>query len=197
MKTLLQAILFLLMQLGSIRKGYEQENTKQQLLRIYEDNDFLNIRGKGTDDAYTNGTRFDYFYTKKNPSQFVVDRYIPKAGDSAVNIFGWGIMQIMITPQDITKTEYQPDDYPYSGALFATHTLYSYNPAGKYDFQTELILGMMGPASFAEQTQIFIHQLINYKRPMGWDNQLGNDPLININFTAEKTKLFRLMLVLF
>lgn len=163
-----------------------QENADTRLFRAYEDNDFINVRGKGTDNAYTNGTRFDLFYTKKNASRFILDRKMPKAGDSSIDVFGWGIMQTMFTPNDITKTTYQPDDYPYSGALFATHTLYSYNPEEKYSFQTELLVGVMGPAAMAKQTQVLLHQLIHYQRPMGWANQLGNDPLININFTAEK-----------
>ena len=167
-------------------KATAQQTQATHIFRVYEDNDFINIRGKGTDNAYTNGTRVDYFYTKNKPSRFIVDRTMPKAGDSSINVFGWGLMQAMFTPNDISKTIYQPDDYPYSGALFATHTLYSYNPQKKYSYQTELVLGMMGPDAFAKQTQIFIHRMIHYKRPMGWDNQLGNDPLININFTAEK-----------
>lgn len=186
MRTVLLSVIFLTIQLINNQplKAQQQENTR--LFRLYEDNDFLNWRGKGTDDAYTNGTRLDVFYTKSHPSRFIVDRNMPTAGDSAINVFGWGLMQVMFTPQDITQTAWQPNDYPYAGGLFATHSLYSYNPRKKYSYQTELLLGVMGPASFAKEAQIFMHRLIHYKRPMGWDNQLGNDPLINIGFTAEK-----------
>jgi len=164
----------------------KEEKTPTRLLRIYEDNDFINIRGQGTDDAYTNGTRIDLFYTKDKPSRWFIDRNLPKAGDSSINVFGWGLEQLMFTPDDISKSGYQPDDYPYSGALLITHTLYSYNPQKKYDFQTELVLGVMGPASLARQTQEAVHHLIHYQQPMGWDHQFRNDLLLNINFTAEK-----------
>lgn len=187
MKQYLHFLLFLLfIQLKEAGRVQAQHDTVTRLFRIYEDNDFFNIRGKGTDNAYTNGTRFDLFYTKKKPSRFFLDRAMPKAGDSSVNIYGWGLMQVMFTPIDISKTEYQPDDYRYAGALFATHTLYSYNDVKKYDIQTELLLGVMGPASFAAQTQTFVHRLIHYQKPMGWDNQLKNDLVLNINLTAEK-----------
>ncbi len=165
-------------------KAQEKENTR--LFRIYEDNDFLNIRGQGTDDAYTNGLRFDLFYTKSHPSKFVLDRNLPTAGDSSINVFGWGLMQVMFTPADISIATPQPNDYPWSGGLFATHSLYSYNPKHKYSYQTELLLGVMGPMALARQAQTFVHHIINYQKPMGWGNQLGNDPLLNINFTAEK-----------
>ncbi len=185
MKPFLQSFILLIFALIVKQAAFAQQQVTR-MFRVYEDNDFINIRGKGTDNAYTNGTRFDLFYTKNKASRFVIDRNMPKAGDSSINIYGWGLMQAMFTPNDITKTAYQPDDYPYSGALFATHTLYSYNPREKYSFETELVLGVMGPAAFAKQTQVFLHRLIHYQRPMGWANQLGNDPLININFTAEK-----------
>ena len=156
------------------------------LFRIYEDNDFINTRGLGTDNAYTNGTRVDLFYTKRHPSRHSWDAFMPKAGANSVNVYGWGIMQLMFTPNDISTADYQPDDYPYSGALVATHTLYSYNPVKKFDLQTELVAGVIGPASLAKQTQIAVHRLIHYQRPMGWSHQFRNDLLLNVNMTAEK-----------
>jgi len=92
----------------------------------------------------------------------------------------------MITPTDISTEDFQPNDYAYAGALFALHSLYSYNAQKKYGFQTEILAGVRGPASFGKQVQTGVHGLIDYQKPKGWDNQLRNMPLININFTAEK-----------
>lgn len=39
-------------------------------LRIRWDNDFINLRGDGTDRYYTNDMRVDYFYTKKQKAKF-------------------------------------------------------------------------------------------------------------------------------
>ena len=166
-----------------------QSSGPSRLFRVHEDNDFLNLRGNGTDQAYTNGIRFDQFYTKKHPSRFFIDRWMPVAGDSSINVFGWGLTQKMFTPNDISKTYHQPDDYEYAGALFVTHSLFSYNQSKKYNIQTEIILGIRGPASLARATQTLLHNLINYQKPMGWDNQLKTSPLINISITAEKQLL--------
>jgi len=38
-------------------------------------------------------------------------------------------------------------------AFIGTHSLYSYDAKKKYGFQTELLAGIRGVASFAEQTQ--------------------------------------------
>ena len=156
------------------------------LFRIYEDDDFINIRGKGTDDAYTNGTRLDYFYMPRKRPDWFIDNAIPRAGDSSVDAYGWGLMQLMYTPDDLTSTAYQPDDYPWSGALIATHTVYSYNPTRKYDFQTELVMGVLGPAALTKETQTLVHNLIHYIKPMGWSHQFRDYPMLNVNFTTEK-----------
>ena len=164
----------------------DQRDPPTRMLRVSEDNDFMNIHGYATDDAYTAGTRIDLFYTKQHPSHFFPDRALPRAGDSSVNVFSWGVMQQLCTPDDIGNPDYQPDDYPWSAALVATHALYSYNPVKKYDFQTELVLGVVGPAAYGEPTQRYVHRLLRFQRPRGWDHQFRNALLANINFTAEK-----------
>jgi lipid A 3-O-deacylase len=161
-------------------------DSNQHLLRIYEDDDFINIRGCGTDDAYTNGSRVDYFYVPKHRPRGFIAHIIPRAGDSSIDVYGWGLMQLMYTPDNISSTAYQPNDYPYSGALIAIHSIYSYNPVKKYDFQTELVAGILGPAALDQQSQTMVHHLIHYIRPMGWSHQFRDAPLLNINFTAEK-----------
>ncbi len=176
---------------GNFLTGFAQspsnahDDTLTHLLRIYEDNDFINIWGEGTDDAYTNGTRIDYFYQHRRRS-YGIDRWMPAAGDSAVDIYGWGVMQIMYTPDDITDPDYQPNDYPWSGELIVLHSRYSYNPEKRYDLQTELVLGVIGPAATNRQTQSMVHHLIRYDQPAGWDHQYRNDLLANVNLTAEK-----------
>ncbi len=158
----------------------------KKMFRFYEDNDYINLRLKGTDEAYTNGTRLDLFYEKNRNTFFFLNKWMPLAGKNAINTYGWGIMQSMYTPEDITKTEPDPLDFPYAGVLFITHSIHSSNAVKKYSFNTELQMGIIGPLSLAKESQIAIHKLIKYKRPMGWDHQLPTDLALNINFSAEK-----------
>lgn len=158
----------------------------QPVLRIYEDDDFFNIRGKGTDEGYTNGTRIDYFYAKRHRDH-LADRWLmPSAGHGSVNTYGWGLMEVMYTPTNISTKQYLPANYPYAGALFLAHTKYSYNPRTRLGFQTELIMGVMGPAALGGPLQSWFHGVIHYQRPEGWSNQLPNDLLLNENLTVEK-----------
>ena len=156
------------------------------LFRIYEDNDFINIAGKGTDKGYTNGTRFDYFYQKGQPSRFLPDRWFPRAGTGSVNTFSYSLMQVMLVPRDISKPEPDKNDWPYSGGLVISHGLHSSHPVRKWSLRTEIVAGIIGPLSFAEQTQTWIHSIIGYTKPMGWNHQIPGDVLLNINFQAEK-----------
>ncbi|MBE9572944.1 MAG: lipid A deacylase LpxR family protein, partial [Proteobacteria bacterium] len=40
----------------------------------------------------------------------------------------------------------------------------------------EIQLGIVGPESFGEQTQKFVHELRSSQSPNGWDNQIKNEP---------------------
>ena len=169
---------------GAVRG--QQREAYQHMLRVYEDNDIINLPGKGTDRGYSNGTRLDYFFIKEKPARFFLNCIMPKAGDSCINTYGWGIMQIIITPRNILKRIPDRNDYPYSGALFATHSLHSTNPIKKYNWQTKWMIGVMGPPSLAKEAQKLAHHVVGYIQPGGWDYQLKTDPLLNVSVAAEK-----------
>lgn len=173
--------------LGMCRPCLAQStDSVSHMIRFYEDDDFMNIWFNGSDDSYTNGTRIDYFYQPAHGSRLFADSWMPRAGAGGVDIYSWGAMQIMYTPDNIIDSGYQPNDYPWSGALIATHTRYSYNAEKEYDLQTELVLGVIGPAALARQTQTLVHRVEDYYMPRGWAHQFANDLLLNVNFTAEK-----------
>lgn len=167
----------------------QKESTTKTMFRLYEDNDFINLRGKGTDEAYTNGIRVDIFFEKIGNSHFFLNKLFPKVGANSVNTYGWGIMQLMYTPRTISTAKPDPHDFPYAGSLFAIRSLNSVNPIKKYSFNTELQIGLTGPLSFAREAQIAIHRLIKDQRPMGWEHQLPAHAIFNVNFTAEKQLL--------
>jgi len=160
-----------------------------RMYRLYEDDDYLNFWGHGTDNAYTNGSRIDYFYQPADRPHGMLGKFAPRAGDSSIDIYSWGVMELMYTPNYLTRTDWQPHDYQYAGALIALHSLYSYNPVKHFDFQTEVVMGIIGPSAMAKEIQTDFHRLIRYTIPRGWGHQYRNDALLNINFTAEKQLL--------
>lgn len=171
---------------SSLAQTAASQDSVSHMVRFYEDDDFINIWFDGSDDAYTNGTRIDYFYQSDHRSHFFLDRWMPGAGEGSTDIYAWSAMQVMYTPYDIIDPNYQPNDYPWSGALVGSHTRYSYHPEKHFDLQTELVAGVIGPAALARLTQSLVHRAIQYYNPEGWNHQFRNDLLLNVNFTAEK-----------
>ena len=177
----------LLLLFHSLNATAQQVNEKHSL-RFVWDNDFINLRGDGTDRYYTNGMRIDYFYTKKQkakfPSSFLLD-----ISDDNNNIYGLGIAQFMFTPKNIAVPDIQYNDRPYAGALYSILSLQSINKTNKTKVTSEIRLGVMGPMSFAKETQTWVHRVIKYTKPEGWGNQVPNDIILNYNIGIEKQLL--------
>lgn len=94
------------------------------------------------------------------------------------------VSQSMYTPRDRTRTDLVADDRPYAGllALSVAWNLRHAEPARARDrLDTyELTLGVIGPASLARQAQDAVHDLIGVDRFLGWDQQLGNEPALQL-----------------
>jgi hypothetical protein len=188
-------LLFITAGLLTIKSSHGQNprnNNKDsvtRMLRLFEDDDYINFWGKGTDNAYTNGSRIDYFYQPDHRPHGILGKYGLTAAFGSTDIYSWGLHEIMYTPDNITKADWQPNDYQYAGAIVASHSRYSFNPEKKYSVQTELVFGLIGPSAMGKEIQSGFHRLIHYTQPMGWGHQFRNDALVNINLTAEKQLL--------
>jgi len=88
------------------------------------------------------------------------------------------LSQIIVTPRDISRTDPDPGDAPYLGALSlrSTHVQVQNDVAD----MLSLDLGVIGPASGAARTQRFAHRLIGSEEPQGWDKQVSGKLLIGI-----------------
>jgi hypothetical protein len=102
-------------------------------------------------------------------------------GAVGVRRYGFAIGQSMFTPGDLTRRDLIPDDRPYAGWLYGRLSLISEMPR-RVD-RLDLDLGVIGPASLAEQTQKFVHRHITDSTyPEGWDNQLRNEPGVILSY---------------
>jgi hypothetical protein len=153
--------------------------------RLYEDDDFISLKGDGTDEAYSSGLRLEYLFVEQK-THFFLHRLLPLAGANAINTLSVGISHQIYTPHNLDLVEPVPGDYPYAGALFGNYSLHSSNAVKKLNVQTEIIAGVMGPHSYAKEIQQFVHRVIGDEQPRGWNNQLPNDILFNVNLSAEK-----------
>lgn len=162
----------------------QKNNIPRHALVLSEENDGINAWFKGTDWGYTNGTGICYYGPGKK-SRPKIHPDLSAFPQKNITV-GWGIRQLMITPQKTRPFIPDKNDYPYAGALIAVHTRLRTGQFRKMNLQAEWVAGLLGPASFAEQTQVFLHRLIGDPRPNGWSYQLPTDLLLNYNITYEK-----------
>lgn len=98
--------------------------------------------------------------------------------DDGEHFYGasYSVFQGIQTPADITNPNFQPDDLPYAGILGWRGNVHSWTERRAEQFS--LILGIVGPASLAEQSQKRVHKITGSDKPMGWDHQLHNEAVI-------------------
>ncbi len=99
------------------------------------------------------------------------------------------LSQETFTPEDVTATALVPDDRPYAGWLHVDlrhHVLALDRGRAQDALDTWLLqLGVVGPSSLAEQTQLQVHEVVGAPRPQGWANQLHDEPGIVLGFRRD------------
>jgi hypothetical protein len=150
-----------------------------------------NDKFTGSDNNYTNGigltwvskdlkTYDDESFLRKWGKFWA---FLPFASDEGSTTYAsWSLVQEMHTPDDIDNPNPPESDQPYAGILYLDSVLYARN--GRWTHAWELKLGVVGPASHAEDVQKDFHELIGADEPMGWDTQLPNEPVINVGYTV-------------
>ncbi len=155
------------------------EDDKASISLVYENDIF-----QGTDQNYTNGIRLAVLSSETNTprwSRWIADHILPLSKEGRKRI-GWAIGQNMYTPRDLSTRAPIPDDRPYAGWLYGSVGMVS--DTGERLDNVMLTLGMVGPSSYADQTQKFIHRVVDSPRPEGWDNQLHDE--LGIILTMER-----------
>jgi hypothetical protein len=96
--------------------------------------------------------------------------------------------QNIYTPEDKEQSDIIQDDRPYGGFTYIMAGFHSKN--SRHLDSLEFALGIVGPHSYAEDVQTEVHELIDSPVPNGWDNQLEDEPILNI-FYVHKWKPIR------
>ncbi|MEE7565863.1 lipid A deacylase LpxR family protein [Xanthomonas sp. Kuri4-3] len=151
------------------------------------DNDLFG--GKDQDQGYTNGAVLTL--VSPNLVDYTDDPCLPRSarwinrhlerlhpGEFDQQNMVFSIGQGIYTPTDFSRRDVVPDDRPYAGILMAS---FGYN-ARNHDHlrTTQLQLGLVGPWALGKQAQDAIHDLLDDDKFQGWDNQLHNEPLVNL-----------------
>jgi hypothetical protein len=137
---------------------------------------FENDAWYGDDGDYTSGLAFVWAPNPANPPAWStrLARGVPWWRESRTLRPTYALGQSIFTPKDTSRAQPLPGDRPYAGWLYATIALGL--AAERWLDQVSLTLGVVGPASLAEQVQEFGHRVRGSDVPKGWDSQLGNEP---------------------
>jgi hypothetical protein len=179
MTVLFPAILIASLTLGCLANPASGADTpKSGVVSLIVENDSF----YGNDEHYTNGIALTWVPTDDPaPSWFVrIARWLPWFPKNGEVHHGYVFGQNMYTPSDITVADPPPDDRPYAGWLYGTIGLAV--ESGRQLDQYALTLGVVGPASLAEQGQKLLHEIQGSAEPQGWDTQLDNEPGIVVTY---------------
>ena len=177
----MKKLLVLLILFGLPLHSHAQHKTHATL--SFENDAFID-----EDDGYTNGVAFhwgrnafDAFDASNTPSwiRSLTEGLYINTMPGKRRVVSYHVSQIIQTPDDIDVEQLQVDDVPYMGLLSWKVSLHAfdYNVTDKLS----LTLGVVGPLSFAEQSQKGFHKVINADEPQGWDNQLDTEPVFRID----------------
>jgi len=158
---------------------------------LNEDADFFTFTiendnfGGNTDENYTSGVRFTYFDYGADPPWFadILDHYVPtfEINETTSTYYSFG--QNLYTPENITVRTPDPKDRPYAAFLYVSAGLTSLTDNHVDDL--EATIGIVGPWALGEQTQKFVHDVLDADDPSGWDHQLENEPGLMLSWQRQ------------
>ncbi len=134
------------------------------------DNDFLLV----IDRYYTAGQDLTYRRVLNGKRFF-------NYSDSTKTLFYFRYGNKMFTPTHIQYRDIRYMDRPYCGWSFINSGFTRFNTS-RSAMQLELEVGVVGRMSGMEKLQKWWHQLIGFGLPRGWDSQIRNEVVINLNY---------------
>ncbi|HLP11941.1 MAG TPA: lipid A deacylase LpxR family protein [Flavobacteriales bacterium] len=143
-------------------------------------NDFFT----GTDRYFTQGVRHDLVLLSME--KWKLRRILVGNKGKGQKTYGLSLDQDCFTPRTILSPKPLPGERPYSGTNFLSFFLVENNLLAQVRLTSKLDVGVTGPCVLCEQEQKFIHKSLNQALPIGWENQIGNGPVVNYTVRFEK-----------
>jgi uncharacterized protein (TIGR00252 family) len=186
------AIAFILAFVAAAGQSQSAADLKGRRFILYEENDIhLFSRVSGRDRHYTQGLKLQMLFPERKVAS-LIDRATRRLqlswGGCAASACssGWSLGQNIYTPQDISKPELQTDERPYAAWLYGG-AVFEMRGEGIHR-SLELDVGMIGPAALGRPIQTKWHDLIGVDPPRGWNNQLRNEPGIELHYNRRERR---------
>lgn len=152
---------------------------KNNYFRFHYDNDYFTK----TDEYYSQGITLDFVSPsiKKFPASkllFKPYKTVPKYGIT-FNLFGY-------TPTSIKSESILFGDRPFDANITLKTFLIQVDDIHKQQLASALSIGVMGKAALGFDIQYNIHKWTKNALPLGWQNQIKNDIVLNYQLNYEK-----------
>ena len=151
--------------------GFGQQSYSKEFI-LKSDNDLY--ISSINDQYYSSGFFFSY-------------RFLDTTHISKKHIKEWSLHHEIYTPYKSIVTDISEHDRPFAAYLsinFSSLKAKSFKSTSKKSFE----LGVLGPLALGKEFQTFVHDIYDFKEPIGWKHQIKN--IIGITYQYEKTKLF-------
>lgn len=168
-----------------IAEPENEDAAPKEYWSVQLENDFFANSG---DRYYTNGIQVSRLVMGK-PAEWlgkVASVFPAYQSDGGIEAVNYTVGQQIFTPDDTVSSELLLDDRPYAGYLFFSTSLLArvehdslYDTGNILDFT----IGVVGPASLAEQSQTAFHKLFKVAVPQGWHNQLKNELGLGLSYS--------------
>ena len=168
---------------ADVERGIPVERARNApVFTLYFENDYFG----GEDQHYTNGVKLSWMsgdltaWGVEGWRKVVVEALPFVNEPDRQKNFGISLGQNIYTPQDTNLVIPDPKDRPYAGWSYVELGFVS-----KTDRVMDMVaiqLGIVGPHSYAEDTQRIVHEWINDDVPRGWDSQLEDEVGVNLIF---------------
>jgi len=177
----------------------EAETASTGYLTFFLDNDLF----AGTDENYSNGVRLSWI-TEGKPAiniPFVQNNLHRFSGGSdslewmrklwgfrhpaqIEYSYGFALSQLMFTPATREALTPPPGERPYAGWAGLGFSVHARDAHAQNS--VEIAIGVVGPSSYAQDTQDYIHELRDLEKFQGWDSQIPNEITLNLYFNQRR-----------
>lgn len=147
--------------------------------------------GSSRDQHYTHGSKMSWLSPRNGAPELAHDvaDFLPMFPEGGSLRVSYSAGQSIFTPDDIRVPVPPEGSRPYAGWLYAGIGIVSESD-DQID-SLDLNIGMVGPASLAEQIQKNWHGFIGSPEPLGWDTQLENEPGILLTYERKWRSLIQ------
>lgn len=162
------------------------EARQSDTLTLYLENDFID----NTDRYYTHGMKISWIsrdlsnYPEGTTPPSLMHRFIDNIplinAPDRQQFFSLSLGQNIYTPEDKKRYDLITDDRPYAGITYLALGIHTRNR--QHMDTVEIDLGIVGRHSYAQDCQTEVHKWTDSEIANGWENQLHDEPIINLYY---------------